>query len=422
MLGNEPLVPGGGYDAPRYKVRFPDTESLHASRSAESPVVEIPVLNERRQFVSVTAPPPQLLGLTQDPGADVERELEDQLARYVRDYGAEVVEDVRYDLEDANDAYSIPVGPELPGSQSLDDVLDLIHARDAWTTSRGEGVVIAIVDTGVNGNRPEFPAAKRLGGWAPEGGDPWVDEVGHGTMCACIAAGTRAEGGVFDGVAPDAGLVSCRTRFFDSEIVTIYDFLIDFVAEHQDIALVASNSFGRQTGTPPPPPPDTDLADALTDAVAAGIVICFSAGNYHDLAGGAPGACSPTSIWLHKGRADLLTVATSRPDGSMWFYSSRGPGQFDGDPGMAPKPDVTAPTPPDGRVVYGDQVQSLPNGWGTSGACPQVAGLAALLLGTNPGTPEEVRDAIRTTAVSLGHDATCQGEGLIDCQAAIAAF
>ena len=412
MLGSEPQ---------RYKVRFPDPEGLQASEAIESPLVTVPVRNVRRRFLSVATLPEVLLA-RQGEEDELKHQLDDQLTTYVRDYGAEVVEDVRYDLEEAEDGFALPVAPEVPDSASLDDVLDLIHARDAWATSRGEGVVIAIVDTGVNGARPEFPQDKRRGQWAPQGLDPWVDDVGHGTMCACIACGTRQDGGAFDGVAPDAGLISCRTRFFDSEVVTLYDYLTDFATEHSDVALVASNSFGRKTGQPPAAPPDNDLADALTDAVAAGVVICFSAGNYHDLAGGDPDACAPTSIWLHKCRADVLTVATSRPDGTMWFYSSRGPGQFDGQPNMRSKPDVTAPTPPDGRVVYGDDIRSLPDGWGTSGACPQVAGLAALLLGNQRATPETVRDAIRATAVSLGHWATCEGEGLIHCQAAVEAF
>jgi serine protease AprX len=405
----------------RYKVRFRDVESMHASEAVESsPLISVPVRNERRQFFSVTAAE-DVVGVDLLAEAP-ERMLEDELATFVEEYDAEIVEDVRYDLEETGDVFELPVEAEEPDTPSLDDVLDLIKARDAWETSRGEGVAIAIVDTGVNGARPEFPMSKRVGEWAPAGVDPWIDGVGHGTMCACIATGTTAQDGVFDGVAPDAGLISCRTQFYDSEIVTIYDYLTDFATEHEGMALVASNSFGRKTGTPPPPPPDTDLADALTDALAAGVVVCFSAGNYHELAGGAPAACSPTSIWLHKCLGDVLTVATSRPDGTMWFYSSRGPGQFRGQPDMKDKPDVTAPTPPNGRVVYGDEVRSLPNGWGTSGACPQVAGLAALLRGKRAATVQEVRDAVRGTAVPLGHGPDCEGEGLIDCAAAIAAI
>jgi subtilisin family serine protease len=199
-------------EPPRYKVRFPNAESLHASESAESPILAVPVRNERRAFVSITAPR-EVVGVAEGVEADVENELDRQLTTYVQDYGAEIVEDVRYDLEEFEDAFELPVEAEVPDSPSLDDVLDLIHAREAWERTRGEGAVIAIVDTGVNGQRPEFPAAKRLGQWAPQGREPWEDSNGHGTMCACIATGTRASGGEFDGVAPDAGLIACRTSF-----------------------------------------------------------------------------------------------------------------------------------------------------------------------------------------------------------------
>jgi len=59
--------------------------------------------------------------------------------------------------------------------------------------------------------------------------------------------------------------------------------------------------------------------------------------------------------------------------------------------------------------------------WGTSGAAPQVAGLAALLLAQNPElTPEEVKATIKDTCVSLGLVPECAGSGLIDCEAALA--
>ena len=84
-------------------------------------------------------------------------------------------------------------------------------------------------------------------------------------------------------------------------------------------------------------------------------------------------------------------------------------------------PDVVAPTPRNGRVAYGHGDRTLLRGWGTSGACPQVAGLAALILALDHTlSPANLRDRIRNTANSLGLGVTCQGKGLIDCAAAFA--
>jgi serine protease AprX len=105
----------------------------------------------------------------------------------------------------------------------------------------------------------------------------------------------------------------------------------------------------------------------------------------------------------------------------MWHYSSRGPGQHFGDPNTSPKPDVTAPTPKNGKVVYGASIRTFPTGWGTSGACPQAAGLAALLWSKTPSlTPADLYAAIRDRAVDLGHGPDCQGHGRIDCAASLA--
>jgi serine protease AprX len=238
-------------------------------------------------------------------------------------------------------------------------------------------------------------------------------------MCACIAAGTRSAGGNYDGVAPGAKIMPCKTRFYDSELAAIYDTLAD--RAKAGTTIVASNSFGIKSGVAPTADPNSDLLPALDDAIAAGVFVVFSAGNYHEMAEGQPAACSPNSIWLYKSRSDLLTVATCRLDGVMWDYSSRGPGQHFGDPGAGAKPDVTAPTPANGRILYGPRDAVLANGWGTSGACPQVAGLAALLLAAHPGLVRgRLQSIIKNTARSLGHAPECQGHGVIDCAAAFA--
>jgi len=206
--------------------------------------------------------------------------------------------------------------------------------------------------------------------------------------------------------------------FYDTELTAVYDYLAGLARDGSTI--VASNSFGVKTGTPPPDPADLDFLNAMQDAIKAGVLVFFSAGNNHELAGGAPTACHPTSIWLHKCRDDVMSVATCKLDGATWYYSSRGPGQKHGQPGTNAKPDVTAPTPENGRIVWGDTIKTLPNGWGTSGACPQAAGLAALLLALRGHVSRaNVFDAIRSSAVGLGWGRDCEGAGRIDCRAAL---
>lgn len=368
------------------------------------------LINDRRKFFALEPPTEEL--------AHLREELEDQFTMLSREFGAEIGPDYQYALDEHLDQVPLCVEAERVGGRRSTTCWLAIHAPEAWSESRGGGVTIAVVDIGIDGSRPEFPPVKRRGGWAPPGDDPWTDDEGHGTMVACIAAATRSDGGAFEGVAPEAGIASYRTRFYDTELTTIYDLLVDRVEEGD--VVVATNSFGVRAGSPPPPRPDLDFPLALEDAIGAGVIVCFSAGNNHALAGGAAADCSPNSIWSDKCCEDLLAAASSRLDGTMWEYSSRGPGQHFGDPGMSRKPDVTAPTPANGRVLYGSEVRSLPDGWGTSGACPQVAGLAALLRSVRSQVQTlDVLETIRTTAVSLGHHPHCEGYGLIDCAGAL---
>lgn len=414
--------------AKRYKIRFSDQESYLAAQSiatTASNVIRprglsefgqslVQVKNDKRHYLSVE-PSTQL---SESIG---ERKLEEQLESFDKRFGARIVEDYRYDLEtNIFDPYQF--GPDDPSSPSLDDVLAMIKAPEAWAEGTGKGITIAVVDTGIDGTRPEFPKFKRAGQWQPLPDRPWTDSNGHGTMCATIAAGTNINGGAFSGVAPDASLIACKTGFYDSELAAIYDYLTDLV-NSQQLNIVATNSFGIQTGSPPPVPSDSDFIPALNDALASGIKTFFSAGNYHEFAGGGPHDCHPTTIWLHKSRSDVMTIATCDMNLEMWRYSSRGPGQHFGDDNTNSKPDVTAPTPANGRVVYGNTIRALPNGWGTSGACPQVAGLAALLLSKQPDlSRDDLFDIIRRTATPLPHKPTCCGYGVINCKAAIDAI
>lgn len=388
----------------RYKVRFPDALSFAAASSLEVNDLPMAVSSAKRRFFTLSIPP-AYAGISA-----LERRLEDRLNFLSRYYEADFVEDYRWDAD--LPPLSMPEH-KGEGGPSLDDVVEAIGVPAAWSEgNRGQGATIAVVDSGVSGRRQEIGVARRRGSWQPEGQRPWADPIGHGTMCAVIAAGSRADGGRFDGVAPEAGLLACRTRFFDSELAAIYDWLTEKAKQDPELRLIATNSFGRRFGSPEPPL-ETDFPAALDDAIAAGIAVLFSAGNNHEFAGGRPQDCHPCTIWDHKLRPDVLTVGACDLQGKLWSYSSRGPatGISDG----RPKPDVVAPVPRRGLVAYGDTDRRFPDGWGTSGACPQAAGLAALIWTAAPDlAAAAVFERIQQAARDLGRSSSCQGMGRLE--------
>lgn len=402
------------YTGPRrYQIRFPEHEAFVAAQATEAPTTYRSAVSLPKRRVLAVEMPTRVSG----PLSALRNETS-TLEYFASEYGAQIMEDYRYAM-DLTEIFAESTFASAEQAQAtLDDVTRMVQADRCWDETTGEEVVIAIVDTGIDGRHPEFPAGKRAGSWQESGETPWTDGRGHGTMCAAIAAGTRAAGGAYNGVAPGARLIACKTKFFDTQLAAVYDYLIG-QREANGWKVVATNSYGIQSGVAPPPP-GTVFMEALDDAINAGIAVVFSAGNYHELTGGELLGCAPTSIWQYKCRADLLTVATCRDDRAMWPYSSRGPGEHAGGAGARDKPDVTAPTPVNGAVLYGDRIQVLPNGWGTSGAAPQAAGLAALLWSRNPGlTSQEIFDIIRDSAAPLGHGPSCEGRGLIQCRAAL---
>ncbi len=309
-------------------------------------------------------------------------------------------------------------------TKTLTDVLGHINAPKAWKKARGQGVTIGVVDTGVSSSMPEFPAGKRSPyskSFAYAAG-PWADLVGHGSMCACIATGTTTAGGKYDGVAPDAILLSARSNLLATDIYKLYDWVLSKKASGEIAGpIVMSNSYGLYTCSAPPGlPQDHPYRQILLDAVAAGVVVVYAAGNNHAdvLCNNDPTKCSPNTIWTVNSMDEVLSVGTvnwdNRMDTGQHANSSRGPGQW---ATVHKKPDCVAPTY--GEVVWGSGYRVM-EWWGTSGACPQVAGLAALLLSANPRlTPAQVGDVIRVTCRDIKLPQPCAGAGLIDCEAAV---
>ena len=308
-------------------------------------------------------------------------------------------------------------------SKTQADVMEHNTASTAWMTTRGRDVTIAVVDTGTDGSMSEF-TNRSPHSYAPSFNNPWEDSIGHGTMCAAIACGNKTNGGRYDGVAPEAMLLTARTTLASSDLYLIYQRLLSLKRGGEFAnGLVVSNSYGFYTCSPPNFPQGHPYMDLIKQCVADGIVFVFAAGNNHaaGLCNHPDSAAAPNTIWAVNGIDEVITVGTvdwdesNQQAGGEHANSSRGPGQWST---RQDKPDVVAPTY--GEVAWGGNYRRM-EWWGTSGACPQVAGLAALILSQDPTlTPDQVRMKIRSKARNLvGKPTNCVGSGMIDCGATV---
>jgi len=315
-----------------------------------------------------------------------------------------------------------------PSKKSMADVLEHIKAPAAWAESRGAGTTIVIVDSGICQGSREIPLERRSPQDIPSKyrRAHWKDLWGHGSMCAAIAAGSTADGGRFDGVAPDATVLSARTNFCSTDIYTIYDELITWKRRRAiDGPLIINNSYGLRSCAPSSYMPENHpYLKIVEKAVEEGIVVVYAAGNNHHTHRCQHDAaqCGPNTIWSVNSHDCVITVGvvdennSNRDPSTPHANSSRGPGEWAVN---FPKPDCVAPTY--GEVVWRCGYRHR-DWWGTSGASPQVAGLAALMLSKNPNqSPGDIAAIIRATCVDIGAHHHCVGHGLIDCQAAVAA-
>ncbi|HET8797787.1 MAG TPA: S8 family serine peptidase, partial [Thermoanaerobaculia bacterium] len=261
------------------------------------------------------------------------------------------------------------------------------------THEGGAGVIVAVIDTGIDYTHPALgggigPGRKILGGYdfVNDDTDP-MDDNRHGTHVAGIIAARSA---VMTGTAPDASLLAYKVlgangRGQASDIIAAVERAI---ADGADVINLSLGGRGN---------PDDPLARAVENAVAQGIV-CAAAGNegiFHAI--GSPA-----------GAPSVITVGATG-GGLLAAFSSRGPATRSG----AIKPDLLAPGTSIVSTVPGGGVMPLS---GTSMATPYVAALAALLREAHPDwTPARIKSALVATALPIeGEEPMSQGSGAVD--------
>jgi len=310
---------------------------------------------------------------------------------------------------------------------NVSDSVPLIGGTSTWNLGfTGTGTVIAILDTGIDYTHPDLgnctsvnPQCKIVGGYdfVNNDDDP-MDDHGHGTHVAGIAAAN----GTLKGVAPDAKLLAYKVLDslgygFVDDVISAIERSLDpnQDGDYSDMATVINLSFSSP-GYFEEYPLDP-LTLAINRAVLEdGVIVVASAGNegpdYQTI--GSPGTAEKA-----------ITVGATTKLDEIADFSSRGPVIVPWVNFSLLKPDVVAPgvaivsTVPRGNCSYCD-----PSGYmalsGTSMAAHHVAGAAALIKQAHPDwTPNQIKMALRNTAVDVGEDFFTQGFGRINVFAAL---
>lgn len=137
--------------------------------------------------------------------------------------------------------------PAAADTQSKQWYLSAMQAEEMWKVTTGEGVKVAVIDTGVNSATPSLQG-QVLKGFDATGapGDETDDYDGHGTSMAELIAGT-GNGGGLKGLAPGAKIIPVRITNpeFEKKHATKANDTVDAIRAAADSdARIISMSFG----------------------------------------------------------------------------------------------------------------------------------------------------------------------------------
>ncbi|MFF4368746.1 type VII secretion-associated serine protease mycosin [Streptomyces sp. NPDC001594] len=245
-----------------------------------------------------------------------------------------------------------------------------------WAQTRGKGVRVAVIDTGVDRANPQLTGALDAGAGRdfldPKGGDGTNDTVGHGTKVAGLIAARPQQGTGFVGLAPEATVIPIRQNDGqgNGNAATLAQAIDHAVAKGAQVINISQDTDAPLTA-------DSELAKAVQRAQEAKAVVVASAGN--DGMSGEKRRTYPAAF------PGVLAVASSDRNNERAAFSQ--PGDFIGI--AAPGVDMVSTVPGFGQCIDN----------GTSFSAPYVAGVAALLRAKHPDwTAQEVVWQIQNTA------------------------
>lgn len=288
--------------------------------------------------------------------------------------------------------------------------LEALHTDKAWQTTKGKGITVAVLDTGVDDEHPDLagqvlPGKDLIGFGAGRGDRSWAL---HGTAMAGIIAGRgngpgRADGVL--GVAPEAKILPVRV-----------------ILESGD----ASRSKARESR-------GTALADGIRWAADHGAdVINLSLGDDSESAHPEPGEDAAVQYALGKGVAVVASAGNSGDKGDRTSYPAAYPGviaaaavdKYGTHAAFSTRRWYATVSAPGVDVVVANPDRHYYIEWGTSAASAFVSGAVALVRAAHPGlSPAQIKSLLADTArnpPSGGRD-DARGYGLVDPAAAIEA-
>jgi subtilisin family serine protease len=339
-----------------------------------------------------------------------------------------------------------PVGQRAKGPDGMrgggpEPGLIAVRAPEVWALGyTGEGILVATLDTGVDGNHPALASRWRGVADPRYAGHPewaWFDPVTHTNFPEAFGShGTHTMGTVCGGapgdqigVAPGAqwihaaviDRVSIERTIADAKLA--FEWLIDpdeDPSTNWDVPAVCSNSW-RLAWYHGYPSCWDEFWSYLDACEAAGIVILFSAGNEGPGAqtiGRPPDRATTEYMCCAIGAVD---AQDANPPWSVAGFSSRGPSYCTPDGSMAIKPELAAPGVEVRSSVPGGGYQS--SGWsGTSMASPHVNGVVALVREACPDlSVQQVLQILYDTAHDQGPSGNDNdyGFGMVDAYEAV---